>query len=217
MHPQSPSLTIGRTVLKDSDGLHILRAAFDSKTTFENHLRLIFRAGFLRLCILMKSWRVFHYRLLFGRCFRGFVLVLDYCSAVWCSAANTYLKLLDREVNCAWFVTWGVFECNIAHRRSVAILCMLYRISWNPMHPLQGALPVPYVPVRVTCGALVAHRYVLMRRLAVEPHSTAGLSFPSQYLCGDTEPREYRVLLTLYLSVWDWLVLRALPILLHWS
>ena len=27
------------------------------------------------------------------------------------------------------------------------------------MHPLNGALPVPYVLVRVTCVALVAHRY----------------------------------------------------------
>ena len=28
-----------------------------------------------------------------------------------------------------------------------------------PMHPLFGTLPVPYVPVRVTRGALVAHSY----------------------------------------------------------
>ena len=27
------------------------------------------------------------------------------------------------------------------------------------MHPLNGALPGPYVPTRVTHGALVAHRY----------------------------------------------------------
>ena len=27
------------------------------------------------------------------------------------------------------------------------------------MHPLNGALPVPYVPVRVTRGALVAHQF----------------------------------------------------------
>ena len=27
------------------------------------------------------------------------------------------------------------------------------------MHPLNGALTGPYVPVRVTSGALVAHRY----------------------------------------------------------
>ena len=28
------------------------------------------------------------------------------------------------------------------------------------MLPLNGALPGPYVPVRVTSGALVAHRYI---------------------------------------------------------
>ena len=27
------------------------------------------------------------------------------------------------------------------------------------MHPLYGALPVPYVPVRVTRGTVIAHRY----------------------------------------------------------
>ena len=91
---------------------------------------------------------------------RGFVLpVLEYCSAVWCSAANTHLKLLDRAVSGARFLTGGVFECDIAHRRSVAVLCMLYKIRCNPVHPLNGALPGPYVPVRVTRGALVAHRY----------------------------------------------------------
>ena len=52
-----------------------------------------------------------------------------------------------------------MFECDVAHRRSVAVLCLLYKIRCNPMHPLNGALPGPYVPVRVTRGALVAHRY----------------------------------------------------------
>ena len=46
-----------------------------------------------------------------------------------------------------------------AHRRSVAILCMLYKIRCNPVHPLNGALPGPYVPVWITRGALVAHRF----------------------------------------------------------
>ena len=36
---------------------------------------------------------------------------------------------------------------------------MLYKIRCNPIHPLHGALPVPYVPVRVTRGAMIAHRY----------------------------------------------------------
>ena len=35
---------------------------------------------------------------------------------------------------------------------------MLFKIKSNPMHPLSGALPLPYVPARVTRGALVAHR-----------------------------------------------------------
>ena len=37
MHPQSPPLTIGRTVLKESDDLVILGVTFDSKMTFEKH------------------------------------------------------------------------------------------------------------------------------------------------------------------------------------
>ena len=43
------------------------------------------------------------------------------------------------------------------HRRSEAELCMLFKIKSNPLHPLSGALPLPYVPARVTRGALVAH------------------------------------------------------------
>ena len=115
---------------------------FDSKLTFEKHLRLVSRAASQTLGILMKSWRVFHDRSLLERCFRVFVLpVLEYCSAVWCSAADAHLKLLDRVVIGARLVTGCVFECNIAHRRSVAVLCMLYKIMCDPMHPLNDALP----------------------------------------------------------------------------
>ena len=109
---------------------------------------------------------MFHDRSLLERCFKGFVLpVLEYCSAVWCSAADTYLKLLYRVICGARFLTGGVFECDIAHRRSVAVLCMLYKIGHNLMHPLNDALPGRYVPVRVTRGALVAHRYTCERHL----------------------------------------------------
>ena len=160
MHPQSPPLTIGGTVLKESDDLVILGVTFNSKMTFEKHLRSASRAASQRLFILRKSWRVFHDRSLLGRCFLGFVLpALEYCSAVWCSAADTHLKLVDRAVSGTRFLTGGVFECDICHRRSVAVLCMLYKIRCNPVHPLNGVLPGPYVPVRVTRGALVAHRY----------------------------------------------------------
>ena len=66
---------------------------------------------------------------------------LEYCSAVWCSAADTHFKLLNRAVSDARFLTGVVFECDIAHCRSVTVLCKMYKIRCNPMHPLNDALP----------------------------------------------------------------------------
>ena len=104
MHPQSHPLTIIGTVLKESDDLVILVVTFNSKMTFEKHLRSVSRAASQRLDILRKSWQVVHDRSLLGRCCRGFALpVLEYCSAGWCSAADTHLTLLDRAVSGAWF------------------------------------------------------------------------------------------------------------------
>ena len=156
MHPQSHPLTIGRTVLKESDDLVISGVTFDSKMTLENqmHFHSVSRAASEKFGILRKSWLVFHDRSLLGRCFRGFVLpVLEYCSAVWCLAADAHLKLLDRALCGARFLTGSVFECDIAHRRSVTVLCMLYKIRCNPMHMLYldrmcqcGLHVVPWLP-----------------------------------------------------------------------
>ena len=55
MHPQSPPLTIGGTVLRESDDLVILGVTFDSKMTFEKHLRSVSRAASQRIGILRKS------------------------------------------------------------------------------------------------------------------------------------------------------------------
>ena len=41
MHPQSFPLTIGGTMLKESDDLHMLGMKFDSKMTFEKHFRSV--------------------------------------------------------------------------------------------------------------------------------------------------------------------------------
>ena len=101
MHPLSPPLTIGGTVLKEHDDLIILGMTFGSKLTFEKHLPLVSRAASQRLGILRKSWRVLHDRSLLVKYFRGFLLpVLWCCSAVCCSAADTHLKLLDSVVSC---------------------------------------------------------------------------------------------------------------------
>ena len=91
-------------MLKESHALDILGVTFDSKMTFAKHLCPVSNAASQRLGILRKPSRVFHDRFLLGRCFPGFVIpVLEYCSAVWCSAADTHLTLLDRVVSYARF------------------------------------------------------------------------------------------------------------------
>ena len=90
------------------------------------------------------------------------VLSWEFWSIVLQSGARLPIHTLNyrtEHVSGAQFLTGGVFELDISHRRSVAVLCMLYEIRCNPVHPLNAALPGPYVPVRVTRGALVAHRY----------------------------------------------------------
>ena len=102
---------------------------------------------------------------------------------------------------------------------------MLYKIRCNPMHPLYGSLPVPYVPVRVTRGAVIAHRYTYARYCrtsqyryctilqnlgdTAEPRSIAGLLCPSRCLCGT-------ILVTPCSMVWDWRVSRAGPTPFYW-
>ena len=86
----------------------------------------------------------------------------------------------------ARFLTGGVVECDIAYRRSVAVLCMLYKIRCNPIHPLYGALPVWYVPVQVTRGALVAHRFTYASpryRTWQYPGNDCPLSVPLEQSC----------------------------------
>ena len=86
IHPQSSPLTFGRTVLKESYDVVTLGVTFDSKLTYEKHLRSVTRAASQRLGILRKSWLVFHDRSLLGRCFRGLICPSSfgvlYCSLV---------------------------------------------------------------------------------------------------------------------------------------
>ena len=128
---------------------------------------------------------MFHDRSILGRCFRGFVLpVLEYCSAVWCTAADTHLKLLDRPVSGAEFLIGGVFECDIAHRRSVSVLCMLYKISCNPMLPLNGALPDASAGYTRCSGRTSVHLCtVSLQNLTVQQDFYSPLGVPLERCC----------------------------------
>ena len=74
------------------------------------------------------------------------------------------------------------------------------------MHPLNDALPGPYVPVRVTLGALVAHRYTYAppRCRTSQYHRTFVLLSVSGM-----------ILLTPCSMMWDWRV-SAGPMLFYW-
>ena len=109
---------------------------------------------------MRKSCQIFHDRSLLVRYFWSFVLpVLEYCSVVWCSAADSHLKLLDRVVSSANFLVVYALENNFAHQRSVAVSCTLCKMKRTPVPPFSGPLPSPSVPAHVTRGASVAHRH----------------------------------------------------------
>ena len=96
MHPQSPALTIGKTVLKESDDLVILGVTIDSKMTLENHLRSVSRAASQWLCsrlngtlsylnrvknILDQKSRILQINaLIFSH--------LNYCSSIWAKCSG---------------------------------------------------------------------------------------------------------------------------------
>ena len=94
-----------------------------------------------RGCILLLVRCCRGFVLLLVRCFRGFVLqLLEYCSALHCSDANTRVRLLDRVVSGASFIAGDVIECNLSNIRSVTVLCMLKIMSYPiSMHPLSCA------------------------------------------------------------------------------
>ena len=82
---------------------------------------------------------------------------------------------------------------------------MLFMSKSNPMHPLSGAFPLPYVPARVTRGALIAHR-----------HSFAPPRCRTSQYCRTFVPLSVSLwndLSVPCLIVWDWLVSRAEPML----
>ena len=79
--------------------------------------------------------------------------------------------LLDRVVSCANLLTAAVLECNIAHRRYIAVFCMLFKLGVT-RRTLSICCFVSAVCDRAGYtryfGGLVAHRYIY-RLLDAEP------------------------------------------------
>ena len=94
----------------------------------------------------------------------------------------------------------------------VTTASLLYKIGCNPMHHIYGAQPVPFVPVRITRGALVAHRYTYepARSRTSQYHRTF-IPFSVPLHACET------ILLTLYSMVWNWRISRAGPTHFYWT
>ena len=158
--PRHPALSIGGVVLEESSSLQVLGVTLDSKLTFETHVRNIVSVASQKLGIVRKAFKIFGDVVVTSRCFKSFVLpLLEYCSPVWGSAAESHLKLLDRVVTGAQFVCGDCGLGHLAHRRAVGSLCMLYKIVHNLKHPLHDYLPEPHIPVRVTRRTAAMHNY----------------------------------------------------------
>ena len=88
------------------------------------------------------------------RCINSFTLLcLEYCSPVWSSAADSHLKLLDKNLRaCRFFIP--NLAISLQHRCFISSLCMLYKIFHNPSPSLHSGLPNLLHLRRVTRGLL---------------------------------------------------------------
>ena len=119
-----------------------------------------------------------------------------------------YLELLDCVFSGASFLTRVCLSVTLHIVAMWQYYEWYYKIRSNPIKPSLWYSTVAYVPVRVTRGALTAHRYIYAPPPA-EPRSTARVLFHCQYLCGT-------ILVTQYSMVWDWRVSRAGPMPFYW-
>ena len=111
---------------------------------------------------------------------------------------------------CQWcpFSIWGcvwVWHCSSS---SVEELCMMYKIRCNPMHPLYGALLVPYVPVRITRVTVAAYRFTYaLPRCRTSQHPSTFIPLSVSLWNDFTDP--------VFDMVWDWWVSIAGPMLFN--
>ena len=78
---------------------------------------------------------------------------IEYCSPVWSSAVDSYLKLLDKYLNAVKFLIPDLCN-NLWYWHSISSLCMLYKIYHKSKHPMHSDLPSLYHPPDNTRNAV---------------------------------------------------------------
>ena len=93
-------------------------------------------------------------------CFLSFILPsLEYCSAVWYSAASCHLSLIDRVVHSASTLCGSAGIVFLSVRWDVSGLYMFYKIDHNLQHFLNDVISVPSRRVRQIRATDIAHDF----------------------------------------------------------
>ena len=165
--PPHPLLYTDGDQIHEERHLKVLGVVLDSKLTYEEHLRQVASRARQKTGILRKAARLFACdSAILGRCLRSYVLPLvEYCSPVWSSAAETHLSLLDRVFNVE-SGTGGDASIDLAHRRRVGSLSLFWKILHDSSHPMHSMMPGPHVRSRDvrsrdTCGVARLHEMAL--------------------------------------------------------
>ena len=126
---------------------------FNNKFTFERHIRSTSSSVAQKMDLCRKSFRIFGDQDVLLKCFNSFILpCLEYCSPVWSSAANSHLKLHDKNLLACKFLNPNL-TISLQYRRAINSLRMLYKIFHNPSYPLHSELSNLFHPRRVTRGS----------------------------------------------------------------
>ena len=119
-----------------SPNLDILGVKFDSRLTFEDHVRGIVSRVSQRIGILRLVKRIFLDSSVLFRSYFHLFPILEYCSPVWGSAAECHSQLLERQVYSVARHYPDQSFLSLCHRRLAAGLSMLYKVNSNSNHCL---------------------------------------------------------------------------------
>ena len=148
-----PELLVGSTSLNSCDSFKILGVMFDSKVTFERHIRYISSSVAQKFGQLRKSFGIFgdHYVLL--KCFNSLSFLVWGIAPVWSSAADSHLEPLDRNLRACKFLIQNL-TVSLQQRCCISSVRVPYKTFHNPSHPLHSELPNLFCPRRVMRGSL---------------------------------------------------------------
>ena len=162
VEPPFPPLLLDGAQLQVNSEMKILGVILDSKLTFEKHIRSVCSSLSTRIGILRKSLRKFDSLDIVRNCFYAFLLpVFEYCAPVWSSAAECHLALLDSILNRIKSMIPNL-NIDLGHRRSVASMCMFFKILDNPKHPLHTLMPPNYIAPRLTRHSMAINSRALV-------------------------------------------------------